>query len=114
NRFVLQLQLERGEIDSLAIEAHNRRRFGLAWTFGSRGVAQAASPLPASHESAQARHQNGQLKRLGEVIVNPSFKTAKNIFRTPARSQHEDRNVLLCVAKLCDYLEPVYARQHYI
>ena len=69
-------------------------------------------PLRSAQQPTDARQQNRELGRLGQVVVGAGGKPVEHVFGTPARREHEDRNELLGGAQLGHHREAVLARQH--
>ena len=71
-------------------------------------------PLRPAQQAADARQQDGELGRLGQIVVGAGGKSLQHVFGTPARRQHQDRHELLGGAQLGHDRESVLARQHHV
>jgi hypothetical protein len=77
-------------------------------------VVRLAQPLGSPQQAADAREQNRQLGRLGQVVVRAGGEPFQHVFRAPARGQHQHGHELLRGAKLRYHGEAILSRQHHI
>ena len=71
-------------------------------------------PAPPPNETVHAGQKDGQVKRLGEIVIGACFESTQNVACASARGQHENRNELPHRSKLRRNLESVFAGQHHI
>ena len=92
---------ERVEVDRLAREGVAVRAAG-------------AHPAGAAHEPADAGKQDGELAWLWQVVVGAGAEPFQDVFRSPARRQHQHRHELPGRTQLGDHGEAVLAGQHHV
>ena len=69
-------------------------------------------PAAPPQQTVDARQENGQVERLGKIVVGPCFESTQNVSRAPARGQHQNRNELADGSKLRGDRKSVLAGQH--
>src|SRR5271156_4358885 len=69
-------------------------------------------PGHSPQEILEPGEQNGQIKRLGEIIVRAGGEPAQYIFGTSSRGQHQYRDIALMLAQLGEHLKAVFAGKH--
>ena len=69
-------------------------------------------PAAAAEQAVDAREEDGQLERLGEVIVGAGLEPAQHVVGAAAGGEHQDRHVLPGGPQLRGRLETVLAGQH--
>src|SRR5579871_199446 len=107
---VAHVQLQQVEMDRLFSEAIGPLRFGWRRSVGNR----CAEPLAPAQQSPDARNQNCQFERLGQVIVGSRRKALQHVFGMIARRQHQGRNELPALPELRHHRKSVLARQHHV
>ncbi len=65
-----------------------------------------------AQETPDAREQNGQLGRLGQIVVGAGSEAVEHVFRTTACGQDQHRHELTRLAQLGHHGEAVLPRQH--
>ena len=68
----------------------------------------------AAQQATDARTQNREIERLGEVVVRSRGEALQYIVRMTTRREHQSGNELPGTAQLGHHLEAVLARQHHI
>ena len=78
--------------------------------WSSTSSASACSPSP--QQPVDTRQQDGQLERLGQVVVGAGLEPAQYVVGAAARGEHEDRHVLPGGAQLRRRFEAILAGEH--
>ncbi len=71
-------------------------------------------PSFAAQQASDTRDQDGQIERLGQIIIGARFKSLQDVLRARAGRQHEYGNVVVRRAQSSSHGEPIFSRQHYI
>src|ERR1017187_7358204 len=71
-------------------------------------------PDAPPQQALKASDQDGQLKWLRQIVIGARSESLQDIFGTPARGQHQDRNVVFLFAQQRGYFEAALARQHHV
>ena len=73
---------------------------------------QRTAPIASPQQAANTRQQNGQIERLGQVVVGARGKALQHVLRTAARGQHQQRNIVAGLAQLGSNREAIFAGKH--